>query len=103
MMQLNEFAEEILASVREKANGDFSVWTTTVHKNNGTSFVGISISGTENQAQPIVYLDGYYNMFLHSKISLKEVSDPLYFSFSHVVVFSKQHLNYCYWNQNPSK
>ena len=74
MMQLNEFAEEVLAGVREKADGDFSAWTTTIHKNNGTSFVGITISGTENQAQPIVYLDGYYNMFLHSKISLKEVS-----------------------------
>lgn len=78
MMQLNEFAEEVLAGVREKADGDFSAWTTTIHKNNGTSFVGITISGTENQAQPIVYLDGYYNMFLHSKISLKEVSDTVY-------------------------
>lgn len=78
MMQLNEFAEQVLSAVREKADGNFSVWTTTVHKNNGTSFVGITISGTENQAQPIVYLDGYYNMFLHSKISLKEVSDTVY-------------------------
>ena len=80
MMQLNEFAEEVLAGVREKADGDFSAWTATIHKNNGTSFVGITISGTENQAQPIVYLDGYYNMFLHSKISLKEVSAGLYAS-----------------------
>ena len=78
MMQLNEFTEQVLSAVREKADGNFSVWTTTVHKNNGTSFVGITISGTENQAQPIVYLDGYYNMFLHSKISLKEVSDTVY-------------------------
>ena len=48
MMQLNEFAEEVLAGVREKADGDFSAWTTTIHKNNGTSFIGITISGTEN-------------------------------------------------------
>lgn len=105
MMQLNEFAEEVLAGVREKVDGDFSAWTTTIHKNNGTSFVGITISGTENQAQPIVYLDGYYNMFLHSKISLKEVSDTVY----DVIM---EHMNYIpdikiadlmNWNQMKSK
>ena len=105
MMQLNEFAEEVLAGVREKADGDFSAWTATIHKNNGTSFVGITISGTENQAQPIVYLDGYYNMFLHSKISLKEVSDTVY----DVIM---EHMNYVpdvkitdlmNWNQMKSK
>lgn len=105
MMQLNEFAEEVLAGVREKADGDFSAWTTTIHKNNSTSFVGITISGTENQAQPIVYLDGYYNMFLHSKISLKEVSATVY----DVIM---EHMNYIpdikiadlmNWNQMKSK
>ena len=77
MMQLNEFAEQVLFAVREKADGNFSVWTTTIHKNNGTAFVGITTSGTEDQAQPVVYLDGYYNMFIHSQISIKEVSDTL--------------------------
>ena len=71
MMQLNEFAEQVLFAVREKADGNFSVWTTTIHKNNGTAFVGITTSGTEDQAQPVVYLDGYYNMFIHSQISIK--------------------------------
>lgn len=74
-------------------------------KNNGTSFIGITISGTENQAQPIVYLDGYYNMFLHSKLSLKEVSDTVY----DVIM---EHMNYVpnvkitdlmNWNQMKSK
>ena len=78
MMQLNEFAEQVLSAVREKADGNFSVWTTTIHKNNGTAFVGITTSGTEDQAQPVVYLDGYYNMFIHSQISIKEVSDTVY-------------------------
>lgn len=77
-MQLNEFAEQVLSVVREKADGNFSVWTTTIHKNNGTAFVGITTSGTEDQAQPVVYLDGYYNMFIHSLLSLKEVSDTVY-------------------------
>lgn len=78
MMKINEFAEQVLSAVREKADGNFSVWTTTIHKNNGTAFVGITTSGTEAQAQPVVYLDGYYNMFIHSQISLKEVSDIVY-------------------------
>ena len=78
MMEINEFAEQVLSAVREKADGDFSVWTTSIHKNNDTSFVGITTSGTENKAQSIVYLDGYYNMFIHSQISLKEVSDIVY-------------------------
>ena len=105
MMQLNEFAEQVLAGVREKATGDFSVGTTTIHKNNGTAFVGITTSGTEDQAQPVVYLDGYYNMFIHSLLSLKEVSDTVY----DVIM---EHMNYVpdvkitdlmNWNQMKSK
>ena len=86
MMQLNEFAEEVLAGVREKADGDFSAWTATIHKNNGTSFVGITISGTENHP-------------------VQEVSDTVY----DVIM---EHMNYVpdvkitdlmNWNQMKSK
>ncbi len=105
MMEINEFAEQVLSAVREKADGNFRVWTTTIHKNNGTVFVGITTSGTEDQAQPVVYLDGYYNMFIHSQISLKEVSDSVY----DVIM---EHMNYVpdikiadlmNWNQMKSK
>lgn len=87
MMQLNEFAEQVLSAVRDKADGDFNVWITTIQKNNGTAFIGITTSQTGNQAQPIVYLDGYYNTFIHNQISLGEISDIVY----EVIT---EHLNY---------
>lgn len=87
MMKLNEFAEQVLTSVRDKADGDFNVWITTVQKNNRTAFTGITTSRDGSQAQPIVYLDGYYNRFIHNQTSVGEVSNIVYEAIL-------EHLNY---------
>lgn len=76
MMQLKEFAEQVLAIVRDKADGDFNVWIITISKNNGTVFTGITTSG--DGKQPVIYLDGYYNRFIHNQINAAEVADIVY-------------------------
>ena len=43
MMQLNEFAEEVLAGVREKADGDFSAWTTSPEATNHSESISLSL------------------------------------------------------------
>lgn len=78
MMEINEFAEQVLSAVREKADGDFNVWITTLKMDNGTSFIGITTSTTKGSEQPITYLNGYYNIFIHDQISVREVSDIVY-------------------------
>lgn len=76
MMQLKEFAEQVLSIVRDKADGDFNVWITTISKNNGTVFTGITTSG--DGKQPVIYLDGYYDRFIHNQINAAEVADIVY-------------------------
>ena len=42
MMNMEEFAKAILVAVREKSDGTFGAWITTVTKNNDVKLTGIS-------------------------------------------------------------
>ena len=59
-MELKEFANAVLTAVREKADGVFSAWITTVTKNNGVKLTGISTVNPDSNGGLCVYLNGYY-------------------------------------------
>jgi len=77
-MNLEEFANAVLAAVREKADGTFSVWLVTTIKNNGIKLTGISTGNSDNNVGPCIYLDDYYKEYGHGHMKIIEVADMVY-------------------------
>lgn len=78
MMQLEEFANAVLAAVREKADGAFSAWITTVTKNNGVKQTGISTVSPDSNNGPCVYLEIYYKAYRDGDAEIGEIADDVY-------------------------
>ena len=60
MMSLEEFAEEILKEVTEKADGNLEVRPVSGEKNNGVTLTGITAYRPGGNGGAIIYLEGYY-------------------------------------------
>lgn len=78
MMQLEEFANAVLAAVREKADGAFSAWLTRNTKNNGVKMVGISTVSPENNGGPCVNLNSYYKEYRNGRLESGEAAEIVY-------------------------
>lgn len=77
-MELKEFANAVLAAVREKADGVFSAWITTVTKNNGVKLTGISTVSLGSSGGLCVYLDGYYKAYRQGEIGVNSAAEEIY-------------------------
>lgn len=60
MNNLEEFAEIVLKAVRDKADGTFSAWITSNTKDNSVKQIGISTVCKDNNAEPCIFLNSYY-------------------------------------------
>lgn len=78
MMKMEEFANAVLAAVREKADGAFSAWITTVTKNNGIRHTGISTVSPDSNNGPCVYLEIYYKAYRDGDAEIGEIVDDVY-------------------------
>lgn len=77
-MGLEEFANAVLAAVREKADGAFSAWITTNTKNNGIRLTGITANGVDCNSGPCVYLNDYYREYRRGHIGIGETAENVY-------------------------
>ncbi len=81
MMEFEEFAKAVLTAVREKADGAFSAWITTITKNNGVKMTGISTVSPGSDIGPCVYLESYYEEYRHGCMTLGEAAADVYRQF----------------------
>lgn len=77
-MEMKQFAENVLAVVREKADGKFSAWVIEREKNNGVMLTGITTKSPACSIEPCIYLDDYYKAFRSGEISVDEAADTIY-------------------------
>lgn len=78
MMKLEEFANAVLAAVREKADGVFNAWLTGNTKNNGVKKVGITTAGPESKSGSCVYLNDYYREYRNRCLEFGEAAEIVY-------------------------
>ena len=77
-MRLEEFAEEVLKGVEEKAGGSLEVRIVPGAKNNGITLTGITASKHEGKGGVCIYLDNYYGDYCDNRITLDEVTEDVY-------------------------
>ncbi len=78
MMDMEGFAKATLVSVREKADGAFSVWITTAAKDNGVKWTGITTASPDSRSEPCVYLAGYYKAYRQGEIGIGSAAEEVY-------------------------
>lgn len=77
-MRMEEFAEEVLKGVEEKAGGTLKAEIVSANKNNGITLTGITASRPENSGGACIYLNGYYEGYCDSQITLDWVAEDVY-------------------------
>lgn len=77
-MRLEKFAEEVLKGVEEKAGGTLKVQIVSANKNNGVTLTGITASRPESSGGACIYLNGYYEGYCDSQITLDWVTEDVY-------------------------
>mgnify|MGYP000540281826 CR=1 FL=1 len=77
-MGLEEFANAVLAAVREKADGAFSAWITTNRKNNGIKLTAICANSPDSSGGPCVYLDDYYREYMCGNMEIGAAAENVY-------------------------
>lgn len=78
MMRMEEFAEEILRKVREKAGETLSLGITKVEKNNGTVRMALRAEVPGSTVGPLVYLDDGYGEYREGRIGTGEAAEEIY-------------------------
>ncbi len=78
MMNMEEFAKAILVAVREKSDGTFGAWITTVTKNNDVKLTGISTVSPDSSSGLSVYIDDYYKAYRQGKIGVDSIAEEIY-------------------------
>lgn len=77
-MEIKQFAEAVLATVREKADGKFNAWIVESEKNDGVRLTGITTEVLCSGQEPCFYLDGYYRAFQNGSMNVNETADIVY-------------------------
>lgn len=77
-MRLEEFAEEVLKGVEEKAGGSLEVRIVPGAKNNGITLTGITASKHEGKGGVCIYLDNYYEGYCDGRITLGWIAEDVY-------------------------
>lgn len=77
-MKMSDFAENVLAIVRDKADGDFNAWLTASEKNNGIMLTGITTVCPDSHVGPCIYLDSYYEKYRNGDMTVDEAAEAVY-------------------------
>ncbi len=77
-MRMEEFAEEVLKEVTEKAGDRLSVQTVSANKNNGVTLTGITASKQDGKGGCCIYLENYYKGYCDGQITLDWVAEDVY-------------------------
>ena len=77
-MRLEEFAEEVLKGVEEKAGGSLEVRIVPGAKNNDITLTGITASKHEGKGGVCIYLDNYYEGYCDGRITLGWIAEDVY-------------------------
>ena len=77
-MRMEEFAEEVLKGVEEKAGGSLEVRIVPGAKNNGITLTGITASKHEGKGGVCIYLDNYYEGYCDGRITLGWIAEDVY-------------------------
>lgn len=77
-MKMSDFAENVLAIVRDKADGTFNAWLTASEKNNGIMLTGITTVCHDRNIGPCIYLDSYYENYRNGDMTIDEVVESVY-------------------------
>ena len=77
-MELKEFAEEVLKGVEEKAGGKLKMRLVPREKNNSITLTGITAFRPEGSNGTCIYLNGYYEGYCNSQITLAKVTEDVY-------------------------
>lgn len=78
MMDMEKFAEEVLAAVKENSRGDFNAKIITVTKNNGVMLTGITGAAEGRNSSPCIYLNDYYKEYKSGWIGVNEAAENVY-------------------------
>lgn len=77
-MKMSDFAANVLAIVRDKADGSFNAWLTESEKNNGIVLTGITTAYPDSDVSPCIYLDSYYEKYIAGGITIDEAAEVIY-------------------------
>lgn len=77
-MKMSDFAANVLAIVRDKADGSFNAWLTASEKNNGIMLTGITTVNSDSNISPCIYLDSYYEKYRNEDITIDEAAEAVY-------------------------
>lgn len=80
-MRVEKFAEEVLKGVEEKAGETLKARIVPGNKNNGVTLTGITASRPESSGGACIYLNGYYEGYCDSQITLDWVTEDVYGKF----------------------
>lgn len=76
---MQEFAEEILKRVRDKAEGAFSVWLSKSVKNNGGVRIGLSMdSPLDELPKAHISMESYWKEYDSGRIDVEEAAESMY-------------------------
>ena len=78
MMEMEEFAQAVLAGVNEKAEGSFCAEITKRMKNNGFRQTGILAATQGSNAGPVIYMDACYERYREGYMGTDEAVGYVY-------------------------
>lgn len=78
MMEMEEFAQAVLAGVNEKSEGSFCAEITKRIKNNGFRQTGILAATQGSNAGPVIYLDACYERYRKGYMGTGEAAGYVY-------------------------
>lgn len=78
MMSFEEFTEDILQEIRERAEGVFRIRREDVTKNNNVKLTGISVMKEGEDIGPCIYLNESYREYESGGMNFDEIVDEVY-------------------------
>ena len=78
MMSFEEFTEDILQEIRERADGAFWIRREDVTKNNNVKLTGISVMKEGEDIGPCIYLNESYREYESGGMNFDEIVDEVY-------------------------
>ena len=77
-MGLEEFANEVLKEVMDKAGDKFSAGITKNLKNNGVKRMAIITANPEKKGSPSVYLEEFYEEYKNGSMEISRIAEEVY-------------------------
>lgn len=77
-MDMEAFAEYILAYVKEQADGAFEAWVSRNEKNNGVHLTGLALAQPGTPVIPCIYLEDHYKEYSAGTLTPEEAAADIY-------------------------